>query len=84
MSIDFIHDCTLVLYRQLFKTGFDCYPSYFPLSFAIEVGFGANATRSLGPISVRNQLDSAALMLHFYHKEMLSLTFQMIQSDKYY
>ena len=36
VSIDFIHDCTLVLYKQLFKTGFDCYPSYFPLSWAFR------------------------------------------------
>ena len=34
MPIDFIPDCTLVLYKQLFKTGFGCYPSYFPLSWA--------------------------------------------------
>ena len=31
MAIDFIHDCTLVLYKQLIQTGFGCYPSDFTL-----------------------------------------------------
>ena len=31
MHIDLIHDCTLVLYKQLIKTGLGCYPSYFTL-----------------------------------------------------
>ena len=39
---------------------------------------------SLGPNPGRIQLDSAALMLHSYQMEMLSLTFQMLQSGKYY
>ena len=39
---------------------------------------------SLGPNPGRLQLDSAALMLHSYQKEMLSLTFQMLQSGKYF
>ena len=39
---------------------------------------------SLGPNPGRIQLDSAALMLHSYQMEMSSLTFQMLQSGKYY
>ena len=31
MPIDFIRDCTHVLYKQLIGTGFGCYPSYFTL-----------------------------------------------------
>ena len=31
MSIDFIHDYTLVLHKQLIQTGFGCYPSEFTL-----------------------------------------------------
>ena len=31
VPIDFIHDCTLVLYKQLIQTGFGCYPSDFTL-----------------------------------------------------
>ena len=31
MSIDFIHDCKLVVYKQLIQTGFGCYPSDFTL-----------------------------------------------------
>ena len=39
---------------------------------------------NLGPNPGRIYLDSAVLMLHSYQMEMLSLTFQMIQSGKYY
>ena len=39
---------------------------------------------SLGPNPCRIQLGSADLMLHSYQMEMLSLTFQMLQSGKYY
>ena len=39
---------------------------------------------SLGPNPGRIQLDSAALMLHSYQMEMLSLTFPMLQSGIYY
>ena len=35
MSIDFIHDCTLVLYKQLIQTGFSCHCSDFTLSRAL-------------------------------------------------
>ena len=34
VAIDIIHDCTLVLYKQLIQTGFSCYPSHFTLSWA--------------------------------------------------
>ena len=34
VPILFLHECTLVLYKQLIQTGFGCYPSYFPLSWA--------------------------------------------------
>ena len=40
--------------------------------------------RSLGPNPGSIQLDSAALMLHSYQMEMLSLSFQMLQRGKYY
>ena len=39
---------------------------------------------SLGPHPGRIELDSAALLLHSYQMEMSSLTFQMLQSGKYY
>ena len=48
MPIDFIHDCTLVLYKQLIQTGFGCYPSDFTLcrdflsTWTQILGFGAN------------------------------------------
>ena len=45
---------------------------------------GIHSPWSLGPNPVRIQLDSAALMLHSYQMEMSSLTFQMLQSGKYY
>ena len=44
MPIDFIHDCTLVLYKQLIQTGFGCYPSDFTLSW----DFLSTRTRILG------------------------------------
>ena len=31
MPIDFINDCTPVLYKQLIQTGFGCFPSDFTL-----------------------------------------------------
>ena len=44
VPIDFIHDCTLVLYKQLIQTGFGCYPSNFTLSW----DFLSTRTRILG------------------------------------
>ena len=43
-SLDFIHDCTLVLYKQLIQTGFGCYSSDFTLSRA----FLSMRTQTLG------------------------------------
>ena len=44
VSIDLIHDCTHVLYKQLIPTGFGCYSSDFTLSRA----FHSTRTQTLG------------------------------------
>ena len=43
-SIDFIHDCTLLQYKQLIQTSFGCYPS----DFTLYRDFLSKRTRILG------------------------------------
>jgi hypothetical protein len=48
VPIDFIHDCSLVLYKQLIQTSFGCYPSDFTLSLA----FLSSSPQPMGGILV--------------------------------
>ena len=64
VPIDFIHDCTLVLYKQLIQTGFGCYPSYFRLSWAFLSTSPQPMTRlPLGQRGARLGMDCTADLL---------------------